>query len=41
MVTVDERALYERVERLARQQIRRAGLRIESRWPVLGAESGS
>src|SRR5204863_5814449 len=36
MVTIDETALYDRVERLARQQIRRAGLPIESKWPVIG-----
>jgi cytosine/adenosine deaminase-related metal-dependent hydrolase len=35
LTTVDERALYDRVERLARAQVARAGLRIESRWPVL------
>ena len=39
MVTIDETALYDRVERLARQQIRRAGLPIESRWPIIGAET--
>ncbi|HEX7786892.1 MAG TPA: amidohydrolase family protein [Methylomirabilota bacterium] len=33
ITTVDERAVYERVERLAREQVRRAGLSIESKWP--------
>jgi hypothetical protein len=36
ITTVDERAIYERVEALARAQVRRAGLTIESRWPVTG-----
>ena len=36
LTTVDEEAVYERVERLARRQIARAGLRIESKWPVMG-----
>ncbi len=35
LTTIDETALYERVERLAREQIRRAGLPIESAWPVI------
>jgi cytosine/adenosine deaminase-related metal-dependent hydrolase len=35
LTTVDERALYERAEALARQQIARAGLAIESKWPVI------
>jgi cytosine/adenosine deaminase-related metal-dependent hydrolase len=35
LTTLDETALYERVERLGRAQIARAGLRIESRWPVI------
>ena len=35
LTTVDEKAVYERVERLAREQIARAGLRIESKWPVI------
>lgn len=34
VTTIDERALYERVERLARPYVARAGLPIESRWPV-------
>ena len=34
LTTLDERALYDRVEVLAREQIRRAGLRIQSKWPV-------
>ncbi len=33
--TIDERALYERVEILAREQIARAGLSVESKWPVI------
>jgi cytosine/adenosine deaminase-related metal-dependent hydrolase len=33
--TVDERAIYEQAEVLAREQIRRAGLAIPSRWPVI------
>ncbi len=36
ITTVDERAIYERVEVLAREQVRRAGLSIESRWPTTG-----
>jgi cytosine/adenosine deaminase-related metal-dependent hydrolase len=35
LTTLDERALYERAEALARQQIARAGLAIESKWPVI------
>ncbi|MBI2158438.1 MAG: amidohydrolase family protein [Candidatus Rokubacteria bacterium] len=35
LTTLDETALYERVERLGRAQIARAGLRIESKWPVI------
>ena len=35
LTTLDERALYERAESLARQQIARAGLAIESKWPVV------
>ena len=31
---LDERALYDRAEILARAQVERAGLRIESKWPV-------
>jgi len=34
ITTVDERAVYERVEVLARDQVRRAGLTVESRWPL-------
>jgi cytosine/adenosine deaminase-related metal-dependent hydrolase len=33
--TLDERALYDRAERLARAQIERAGLRVESKWPLV------
>lgn len=36
ITTVDERAIYDRVEVLAREQVRRAGLTIESRWPTTG-----
>jgi len=36
ITTVDERAIYERVEVLAREQVRRAGLSIESKWPTTG-----
>jgi len=35
LATLDERAVYERVEVLAREQIARAGLPIESKWPVI------
>jgi cytosine/adenosine deaminase-related metal-dependent hydrolase len=35
LTTLDERALYERVERLSRVHVRRAGLPIESKWPVV------
>ena len=35
LTTLDERALYERAEALARRQIARAGLTIESKWPVV------
>jgi cytosine/adenosine deaminase-related metal-dependent hydrolase len=35
LTTLDERALYERAETLARQQIARAGLAVESKWPVV------
>ena len=35
LTTVDEGALYERVERLSRLHVRRAGLPIESKWPVI------
>ena len=34
LTTLDERVLYDRVEVLAREQIRRAGLRIQSKWPM-------
>src|SRR5207245_4072450 len=37
LTTRDEQALYARVEELARRQIARAGLPIESKWPVVGA----
>jgi cytosine/adenosine deaminase-related metal-dependent hydrolase len=35
LTTVDERLVYGRVEQLARAQVRRAGLRVESRWPLI------
>lgn len=35
VTTVDEHELYERVERLARAHIARAGLPIETKWPVV------
>jgi 5-methylthioadenosine/S-adenosylhomocysteine deaminase len=33
--TLDERTIFERAEILARQQIARAGLAVESKWPVV------
>ena len=36
LTTVDERAVYERVEALALDQVRRAKLTVESKWPVVG-----
>ena len=33
--TVDERAVFERAEALARRQIARAGLSVQSKWPVI------
>ena len=35
LTTLDERALYERVEQLSREHVRRAGVAIESVWPVI------
>jgi hypothetical protein len=35
LTTLDERALYARVETLARELVARAGLPIESKWPVI------
>ena len=35
LTTVDERALYDRAEALAREQIARAGVPIDSKWPVI------
>ena len=35
LTTVDERAVYERVEELARAPVRRVGLTVESKWPVV------
>ena len=37
LTTLDERALYERVERLSREHVRRAGVPIDSVWPVVSA----
>jgi cytosine/adenosine deaminase-related metal-dependent hydrolase len=34
ITTVDERAVYDRVEVLARDQVRRAGLTVLNRWPL-------
>ncbi|HET7339899.1 MAG TPA: amidohydrolase family protein [Methylomirabilota bacterium] len=36
LTTVDEPALYARVERLSREHVRRAGVPVESKWPVVG-----
>jgi hypothetical protein len=36
LTTLDERAVFERAEVLARQQIARAGLSVHSRWPLIG-----
>jgi cytosine/adenosine deaminase-related metal-dependent hydrolase len=35
LTTVDEAEVYARVERLGREQIRRAGLRVPLRWPLV------
>ncbi len=35
LTTLDERALYDRVERLSREHVRRAGVPVESKWPVV------
>ena len=35
LTTVDEREVFDRAEALARQQIARAGLTVESKWPVI------
>src|SRR5207344_2201194 len=35
LTTLDEPALYARVERLSREHVRRAGVPIESAWPVI------
>jgi cytosine/adenosine deaminase-related metal-dependent hydrolase len=37
LTTLDEGALYERVERLSREHVRRAGVPIDSVWPVVSA----
>jgi cytosine/adenosine deaminase-related metal-dependent hydrolase len=34
LTTVDEREVYDRVERLAREQVTRAGLAVQWRWPA-------
>jgi hypothetical protein len=35
-VDAERRALDDRVERLSRQHVRRAGVPVESAWPVVG-----
>jgi cytosine/adenosine deaminase-related metal-dependent hydrolase len=35
LTTIDERGVYERVETLAREQVARAKLAVESKWPVI------
>jgi cytosine/adenosine deaminase-related metal-dependent hydrolase len=35
LTTLDEHALYARVERLSREHVRRAGVPIENTWPVI------
>jgi cytosine/adenosine deaminase-related metal-dependent hydrolase len=35
LTTLDEGALYARVERLSREHVRRAGVPVESAWPVV------
>jgi cytosine/adenosine deaminase-related metal-dependent hydrolase len=35
LTTLDEQALYARVEQLSREHVRRAGVAIESAWPVI------
>jgi cytosine/adenosine deaminase-related metal-dependent hydrolase len=35
LTTLDERELFAQVEGLARKQVARAGLRVESKWPVI------
>jgi hypothetical protein len=35
LTTLDERALYARVEALSRTHVRRAGVAVESPWPVV------
>jgi len=35
ITVLDERALYERVERLSREHVRRAGVPVGSKWPVI------
>jgi hypothetical protein len=35
LTTVDEMALYERVQRLSREHVRRAGVPVDSKWPVV------
>lgn len=35
ITTVDERVIYARIEAAAREQVARAGLRVESRWPLI------
>jgi 5-methylthioadenosine/S-adenosylhomocysteine deaminase len=35
MTTIDETDVYRRIETLSREQIARAGVRMEPRWPVI------
>jgi cytosine/adenosine deaminase-related metal-dependent hydrolase len=35
LTTLDERDLYARVERLSREHVRRAGVPIDNKWPVI------
>jgi 5-methylthioadenosine/S-adenosylhomocysteine deaminase len=35
LTTLDERELYARVERLSREHVRRAGVPIDNKWPVI------
>jgi len=35
LTMLDEHALYERVERLSREHVRRANVPIQSKWPVI------
>jgi hypothetical protein len=35
LTLVDERSLYDRVERLSREHVRRAKVPVNSTWPVI------